>query len=445
MQRYPYALTGDYIEQKAMVHPPTAVSSSFFHQMRPDITFGATHMDPLSTSLGLGANMAGAQDPIRMAMQIQQLMCKVCGDTASGNHFGVLSCEACKSFFRRSVRSASPYACRGTRDCNIQKTTRNRCQYCRLQKCTAVGMRKEAVQEERKPTTARADEPESPTKSTISSGLPHSPTTPTVPGGLVPRFHSSLPNLPHNVSPSQDSTVSKDNTVSDPSLTLEALVEAEEQISEPTSQYSLHDTTISTNEVFQAAKESLIRIIEWSKHVPTFTSLPLPDQVKLLKCTWAEVMMLRLAIRTADAHKVGKSGIVLATGKVATPENTEDLQLSSVFLRVQEELTEWLVSNDIDRKELTLLQALILFNPDAKGLSASAAEKVAQVQKQLLNMLQSTSAAFPSDRHRFPLMLLRLRNIKSISIDVVQHMEVHRTIGDAHLDRIFVELMDMSS
>lgn len=82
---------------------------------------------------------------------------------------------------------------------------------------------------------------------------------------------------------------------------------------------------------------------------------------------------------------------------------------------------------------------------DAKGLTSSAAEKVAQVQKQLLNMLQSTSAAFPSDRHRFPLMLLRLRNIKSISIDVVQHMEVHRTIGDAHLDRIFVELMDMSS
>ena len=218
-----------------------------------------------------------------------------------------------------------------------------------------------AVQEERKP--ARADEPESPTKSTISAGPQHSPTTPTVPGGLAPRFHSSLPNLPHNVSPSQDSTVNKDNTVADPSLTLEALVEAEEQISEPTSQYSLHDTTISTNEVFQAAKESLIRIIEWSKHVPTFTSLPLPDQVKLLKCTWAEVMMLRLAIRTADAHKVGKSGIVLATGKVATPENTEDLQLSSVFLRVQEELTEWLVSNDIDRKELTLLQALILFNP----------------------------------------------------------------------------------
>ena len=73
--------------------------------------------------------------------------------------------------------------------------------------------------------------------------------------------------------------------------------------------------------------------------------------------------MLRLAVRTADAHREGKPGVVLATGKVVTPDNTEDLQLSNVFTRVQEELTSWLVANEIDRKELTLLQAIALFNP----------------------------------------------------------------------------------
>ena len=72
-----------------------------------------------------------------------QSMCKVCGDTASGNHFGVLSCEACKSFFRRSIRSSARYACRASRGCSIEKHTRNRCQYCRLQKCLQMGMRKE--------------------------------------------------------------------------------------------------------------------------------------------------------------------------------------------------------------------------------------------------------------------------------------------------------------
>ena len=74
---------------------------------------------------------------------LQHTLCKVCGDTASGNHFGVLSCEACKSFFRRSIRANARYACRGNRSCAIEKHTRNRCQYCRLQKCMATGMRKE--------------------------------------------------------------------------------------------------------------------------------------------------------------------------------------------------------------------------------------------------------------------------------------------------------------
>ena len=78
---------------------------------------------------------------------IQHTLCKVCGDTASGNHFGVLSCEACKSFFRRSVRANARYACRGSRGCAVEKHTRNRCQYCRLQKCMAMGMRKEGTVE----------------------------------------------------------------------------------------------------------------------------------------------------------------------------------------------------------------------------------------------------------------------------------------------------------
>lgn len=73
----------------------------------------------------------------------QQTICRVCGDIASGNHFGVQSCEACKSFFRRSIRANSHYACRSSRVCAIEKHTRNRCQYCRLQKCVANGMRKE--------------------------------------------------------------------------------------------------------------------------------------------------------------------------------------------------------------------------------------------------------------------------------------------------------------
>lgn len=63
-------------------------------------------------------------------------------------HF-IFSCEGCKGFFKRTVRKDLTYACREERACLIDKRQRNRCQYCRYQKCLACGMKREAVQEER--------------------------------------------------------------------------------------------------------------------------------------------------------------------------------------------------------------------------------------------------------------------------------------------------------
>ena len=68
-------------------------------------------------------------------------VCVVCGDRASGRHYGAISCEGCKGFFKRSIRKQLGYQCRGTKDCEVTKYHRNRCQYCRLQKCLKMGMR----------------------------------------------------------------------------------------------------------------------------------------------------------------------------------------------------------------------------------------------------------------------------------------------------------------
>ncbi|XP_063053683.1 nuclear receptor subfamily 2 group C member 1 [Engraulis encrasicolus] len=77
--------------------------------------------------------------------------CVVCGDKASGRHYGAVSCEGCKGFFKRSIRKNLMYSCRGSGDCVINKHHRNRCQSCRLQRCIAEGMKQESVQCERKP------------------------------------------------------------------------------------------------------------------------------------------------------------------------------------------------------------------------------------------------------------------------------------------------------
>ncbi|XP_078193212.1 nuclear receptor subfamily 2 group C member 1 isoform X4 [Callithrix jacchus] len=69
----------------------------------------------------------------------------------TGRHYGAVTCEGCKGFFKRSIRKNLVYSCRGSKDCIINKHHRNRCQYCRLQRCIAFGMKQDSVQCERKP------------------------------------------------------------------------------------------------------------------------------------------------------------------------------------------------------------------------------------------------------------------------------------------------------
>ncbi|XP_072622648.1 nuclear receptor ROR-gamma isoform X2 [Vulpes vulpes] len=72
--------------------------------------------------------------------QIEVIPCKICGDKSSGIHYGVITCEGCKGFFRRSQQCNVVYSCTRQQNCPIDRTSRNRCQHCRLQKCLALGM-----------------------------------------------------------------------------------------------------------------------------------------------------------------------------------------------------------------------------------------------------------------------------------------------------------------
>ncbi|XP_033751722.1 vitamin D3 receptor-like isoform X2 [Pecten maximus] len=73
--------------------------------------------------------------------------CRVCGEKASGFHYGVNTCEACKGFFRRSLKRKMDYRCQGSigKECIIEPGRRNSCPKCRYKKCLNVGMSKEAI------------------------------------------------------------------------------------------------------------------------------------------------------------------------------------------------------------------------------------------------------------------------------------------------------------
>lgn len=70
----------------------------------------------------------------------QPMICMICEDKATGLHYGIITCEGCKGFFKRTVQNKRVYTCVADGNCEINKAQRNRCQFCRFQKCLQKGM-----------------------------------------------------------------------------------------------------------------------------------------------------------------------------------------------------------------------------------------------------------------------------------------------------------------
>ncbi len=115
--------------------------------------------------------------------------CLVCGDEASGFHYGVNSCEGCKvnfsppqlftffnfpkkGFFRRCLNQKMSHHCNSPINCEITPLSRNSCPYCRLKKCFDVGMSRAASRLGRRPKRLRSD-----TSRDVKEQIPNSSST----------------------------------------------------------------------------------------------------------------------------------------------------------------------------------------------------------------------------------------------------------------------------
>ncbi|EGT53157.1 hypothetical protein CAEBREN_20935 [Caenorhabditis brenneri] len=66
--------------------------------------------------------------------------CAICTRPSHAFNYGVLSCNACKMFFRRAILGKSEKCCKNNGNCDLQNTILN-CKLCRFQKCLSLGMR----------------------------------------------------------------------------------------------------------------------------------------------------------------------------------------------------------------------------------------------------------------------------------------------------------------
>ena len=122
------SLDDDDDDDRKLTHPHSASDNSDHEMSSFDFDHGDDHH----------ANSASK-------VALRRKHCRICGDVATGFNFTVVTCESCKSFFRRNGRmSTDTWPCAFNSDCVINMGTRRKCRKCRLLKCLAVGMKFES-------------------------------------------------------------------------------------------------------------------------------------------------------------------------------------------------------------------------------------------------------------------------------------------------------------
>ncbi|CAH8442304.1 unnamed protein product [Schistosoma mattheei] len=126
---------------------------------------------------------------------ISEIPCRVCGAKSSGFHFGAITCEGCKGFFRRTIneRESQRYTCRNGGNCAVTGATRNNCKSCRYRRCLAVGMSKHGSRIGRQPNAIKhrcAVEIEQ-IRSAVSNSTVHSKLYSKSNCPVISNYHSS--------------------------------------------------------------------------------------------------------------------------------------------------------------------------------------------------------------------------------------------------------------
>uniref|UniRef100_A0A8C2HQT7 Retinoic acid receptor RXR n=2 Tax=Cyprinus carpio TaxID=7962 RepID=A0A8C2HQT7_CYPCA len=403
--------------------PLSAVSSSIGSPGipgTPSVGYGPISISQINSSMSVsGLHAVSSSDDVKPPfglktvsgsgpMLSQKRMCAICGDRSSGKHYGVHSCEGCKGFFKRTVRKDLSYTCRDNKECLVDKRQRNRCQYCRYQKCLATGMKRE--ERER----VRIDE----------------------------RQKNKERDGDYECSSSANEE-----------MPVEKILEAETAVEHRSDLHS--DATGSPNDpvtnICQAADKQLFTLVEWAKRIPHFSELPLDDQVILLRAGWNELLIAAFSHRSISV----KDEILLATGLHVPRESTHNLgveaffdresaqsaEVGALFDRVLTELVCKMRDMQMDKTELGCLRAIVLFNPDAKGLTSSSEVELLR-EKVYASLETYCKQKYPDQQGRFAKLLLRLPALRSIGLKCLEHLFFFKLIGDTPIDTFLMEMLE---
>lgn len=339
---------------------------------------------------------------------VAKRLCLVCGDIASGYHYGVASCEACKAFFKRTIQGNIEYSCPASNECEITKRRRKSCQACRFVKCLAVGMLREGVRLDR-----------------VRGGRQKYKRR--IDAENSPYLH------PQNALPQKKSFAAGNVENKVVSLLL---------VAEPESIFAMPDPTVPESDIkalttlCDLADRELVVNIGWAKHIPGFPSLSLADQMSLLQSGWMEILILRVVFRSLALE----DKLVYAEDYIMDEEQSKLaglLDLNNAILQ----LVKKYKTMGLEKDEFVVLKAISLANSDSMQIEDS--EAVQRLQDVLHGALQDYEATHhPEDPRRAGKLIMTLPLLRQTAARAVQHFCSIKQDGRVPMHKLFLELLE---
>ncbi|XP_055720815.1 steroid hormone receptor ERR2 isoform X1 [Salvelinus fontinalis] len=337
-----------------------------------------------------------------MLNSIPKRLCLVCGDIASGYHYGVASCEACKAFFKRTIQGNIEYSCPATNECEITKRRRKSCQACRFMKCLKVGMLKEGVRLDRVRGGRQKYKRRMDAESTAYLGLT-----------LPPPAKKPLTKIVSHL-----------------------------LVAEPEKIYAMPDPTMPESDIkalttlCDLADRELVVIIGWAKHIPGFSTLSLADQMSLLQSAWMEILILSIVFRSLPYE----DELVYAEDYIMDEEHSRLTGLLDLYVSILQLVRKY-KKLKVEKEEFVTLKAIALANSDSMHIED--VEAVQKLQDALHEALQDyESSQHQEDPRRAGKLLMTLPLLRQTATKAVQHFYSIKVQGKVPMHKLFLEMLE---
>ncbi|XP_074033214.1 nuclear hormone receptor 4 isoform X3 [Leptinotarsa decemlineata] len=395
----------------------------------------------------------------------QPMICMICEDKATGLHYGIITCEGCKGFFKRTVQNRRVYTCVADGNCEITKTQRNRCQYCRFKKCIEQGMVLQAVREDRmpggrnsgavynlykvkykkhkKPSAKQQSKPLEKTlvglqfkqeqPSNVSSNLVNGTilkTALTNPSEVI-RLRQRLDSA---VSSSRDRAFTVEYAVS----MIKILVECDEFQSIATLHNldELLDHRTDLGEKLCNIGDSIVyKLVQWTKRLPFYLELPVDVHTRLLTHKWHDLLVLTTCAFQAinKPNAAGGQGTPVGEAEFNQEVDSNLLTLKNCLASMMgREVTMDQLREDVGlmierithvaimfrqikltMEEYVCLKAIIMLN-QARPSSSSGPSEMEIIHERYMTCLRIyTQHMYPHQPTRFQDLIVKLPEIQS--------------------------------